>query len=472
MRPSADGSSPHTRGAHGFGAAFEEGIGIIPAYAGSTPCPAPAGGRGQDHPRIRGEHCEGKLGWGVPCGSSPHTRGAPTCRRCADVDRRIIPAYAGSTGPGVFDPPRGRDHPRIRGEHAVEVDSADQVGGSSPHTRGALHWPVSGPTEDRDHPRIRGEHETRPVSITVNTGSSPHTRGAPVVPLPGATLAWDHPRIRGEHGSRSAPPPGPRGSSPHTRGAPPRRARRRCAQRIIPAYAGSTIKGLWDGIKSGDHPRIRGEHFQVYRERHYACGSSPHTRGALKLRRGVVIAGRIIPAYAGSTSRRCPARPSRADHPRIRGEHMLLPIVTKVTGGSSPHTRGARHPPISQTGPVGIIPAYAGSTSLSGTKTRTLSDHPRIRGEHVIKIGADLSAQGSSPHTRGAPHFSFPPKSSKRIIPAYAGSTSPPSAAWHGRADHPRIRGEHGPREEARAERRRKKGPGGGIIPAYAGSTH
>ena len=91
--------------------------------------------------------------------------------------------------------------------------------------------------------------------------------------------------------------------------------------RIIPAYAGSTV--IIDAQKAydKDHPRIRGEHVFVGRERNHRDGSSPHTRGApLAILEGS-ISQRIIPAYAGSTfSRIFPALP-KADHPRIRGEH-------------------------------------------------------------------------------------------------------------------------------------------------------
>ena len=51
-----------------------------------------------DHPRIRGEHTEyWCLGY-AKYGSSPHTRGAPEANAALDVEGRIIPAYAGSTG--------------------------------------------------------------------------------------------------------------------------------------------------------------------------------------------------------------------------------------------------------------------------------------------------------------------------------------------------------------------------------------
>ena len=72
-----------------------------------------------------------------------------------------------------------RDHPRLRGEHQVEIFRQIQVLGSPPPTRGTLEdgyaviistgiTPAYAGntsteeyivTEDRDHPRLRGEHE-------------------------------------------------------------------------------------------------------------------------------------------------------------------------------------------------------------------------------------------------------------------------------------------------------------------------
>ena len=50
-------------------------------------------------------------------------------------------------------------------------------------------------------------------------------------------------------------------------------------------------------------------------------GSSPHTRGALKVATIEGAASGIIPAYAGSTTSRLPRPLPETDHPRIRGEH-------------------------------------------------------------------------------------------------------------------------------------------------------
>ena len=56
-----------------------------------------------------------------------------------------------------------------------------------------------------------------------------------------AELREDHPRIRGEHATKFNDEEEGTGSSPHSRGAPDLRATAGGSQRIIPAFAGSTI---------------------------------------------------------------------------------------------------------------------------------------------------------------------------------------------------------------------------------------
>ena len=152
--------------------------------------------------------------------------------------------------------------------------------------------------------------------------------------------------------------------------------------RIIPAYAGSTcVRGRVAGL-SRDHPRIRGEHALSFDLGHAHAGSSPHTRGAPTRSSGSDIRCRIIPAYAGSTGTPSPGFSGRADHPRIRGEHSVWPDMAWPKTGSSPHTRGARQAILPVSSLARIIPAYAGSTSRHSWPTLPNADHPRIRGEH------------------------------------------------------------------------------------------
>ena len=359
------------------------GYRIIPAYAGSTLRESDGWVEWTDHPRIRGEHVPTVRAAHVFWGSSPHTRGALQALVHLRSHMGIIPAYAGSTNPGKAACRQEPDHPRIRGEHLESRTSPPDIVGSSPHTRGAhlVQEPVH---------RLRG-------IIPAYAGS---TRRCPWLSCPGR----DHPRIRGEHALCSGISGQATGSSPHTRGARKVVGADIGKGRIIPAYAGSTTIPKGREWTLRDHPRIRGEHGAATAGEAARPGSSPHTRGA--------------PPVPGS-------RPeARMDHPRIRGEHVQCFVEAFAVGGSSPHTRGAPQHPRPQPGWRGIIPAYAGSTHRAHQRQSDPEDHPRIRGEHSLPAPAGPQLGGSSPHTRGA--LLVDPVRVRRvgIIPAYAGSTT------------------------------------------------
>ena len=175
----------------------------------------------------------------------------------------------------------------------------------------------------------------------------------------------------------------------------------------------------WWGCR--DHPRIRGEHMSPQALPPRVMGSSPHTRGALFVGDTARKLRRIIPAYAGSTE--CQIM-SAGDHPRIRGEHSVSWLQSSLHWGSSPHTRGAPGRSSPKRPRWRIIPAYAGSTSGRRGMERHGRDHPRIRGEHLMRPWPNTTKAGSSPHTRGALPGHDPTADRSRIIPAYAGSTT------------------------------------------------
>ena len=314
---------------------------------------------------MRGEHKRFVRSAFMYSGSYPHARGAPGVRVLEEALRGIIPACAGSTGrrkglvlmvggssphargapiehPSALVP--SRDHPRMRGEHCndergrvlargiipacagstsamLAFDS--RIWGSSPHARGARTRGAGRDRRPRDHPRMRGEHHIRLLagrrfmgiipacagSTLANRcsgsregGSSPHARGARLAQPRKSSIGWDHPRMRGEHDEHPA--------------------LNHATLRIIPACAGSTLCPASTWILTS--------------------GSSPHARGALK-------------------SGICPNTTSW-DHPRMRGEHVVVRNLELALDG--------------------IIPAYAGSTTVEPSKVAPLRDHPRMRGEH------------------------------------------------------------------------------------------
>ena len=71
--------------------------------------------------------------------------------------------------------------------------------------------------------------------------------------------------------------------------------------------------------------------------------------------------------------------------------------------GSSPLTRGARDVLDDAVSVHGLIPAYAGSTTPPQDSPQNKRAHPRLRGEHASDTSQREALRGSSPLTRGAP---------------------------------------------------------------------
>ena len=169
---------------------------------------------------------------------------------------------------------------------------------------------------------------------------------------------------------------------------------------------------------------MRGEHLGHPMQIRSPGGSSPHARGALAWTDIDGSPHRIIPACAGSTGTMWCHWNWIRDHPRMRGEHGFVTKSMTPFVGSSPHARGAQKVKDIQRPPTRIIPACAGSTPSSGSSRGFCADHPRMRGEHDETPLEAVSAAGSSPHARGAPAGRQLVGSVCRIIPACAGSTS------------------------------------------------
>ena len=169
--------------------------------------------------------------------------------------------------------------------------------------------------------------------------------------------------MRGEHGLRHWPAAPHTGSSPHARGTHTCRSHRGSTRRIIPACAGNTLRRRSSRPSRRDHPRMRGEHFQRFRVLVHDAGSSPHARGT----HGVLDDGRvrrgIIPACAGNTHVTAAGIKRGRDHPRMRGEHKFLMVTISSYRGSSPHARGTLKRVILVLTRSGIIPACAGNTT-------------------------------------------------------------------------------------------------------------
>ena len=178
-----------------------------------------------------------------------------------------------------------------------------------------------------------------------------------------------------------------KGSSPLARGLPEDEAAAGPRERIIPARAGFTGRGL--GVRCGgeDHPRSRG----VY------VAAAPYSH-------------------------------CFEDHPRSRGVYSGTATPKNADKGSSPLARGLRINAKTQDARLRIIPARAGFTSDPLDGVAVAEDHPRSRGVYFPPTRPLECPPGSSPLARGllGPCPGTTPYA--RIIPARAGFTIRDSA--------------------------------------------
>ena len=171
----------------------------------------------------------------------------------------------------------------------------------------------------------------------------------------------------------------------------------------VPARAGFTPAHHHHHHRRPDHPRSRGVYEHDLKALVERLGSSPLARG---------LRGHESAAVAG-----------RQDHPRSRGVYRGSRSSIIPGPGSSPLARGLHFAAwISATIPW-IIPARAGFTRTSSSRTRSRRDHPRSRGVYPFRIAFRTSALGSSPLARGLLNAVSQIKEGDRIIPARAGFT-------------------------------------------------
>ena len=273
-----------------------------------------------------------------------------------------------------------------------------------------------------------------------------------------------HPRVGGEHASGNGRVQLQHGSSPRGRGTPGARRAALQAQRVIPAWAGNT------GVTAGrmatptGHPRVGGEHWPAPMSNATAIGSSPRGRGTRRRRCRWTWRRRVIPAWAGNT-RGWPMGSWRTTgHPRVGGEHVIRLYDVHVRTGSSPRGRGTLAKRDVFLHRLRVIPAWAGNTANASASTRSGTGHPRVGGEHQRHAEQASVLTGSSPRGRGT--------RGKWVVRC---AIDP---------GHPRVGGEHGEAQRAGGPIAGSSPRGRGtrraravdelavrVIPAWAGNT-
>ena len=183
---------------------------------------------------------------------------------------------------------------------------------------------MRGRRASRAHPRVGGENVCW-VSPPPGLGGlipawAGKTSGRDVTSGHGAA----HPRVGGENIRGPHPVQALRGSSPRGRGKRGFGGIACVVDRLIPAWAGKTRRNARSGHAHPAHPRVGGENRGQIRITWKTTGSSPRGRG--KRHGWTLYSGRsrLIPAWAGKTLRRLAGRLGRQAHPRVGGENAFM----------------------------------------------------------------------------------------------------------------------------------------------------
>ena len=171
-------------------------------------------------------------------------------------------------------------------------------------------------------------------------------------------------------------------------------------------------------------------------------GSPPHTRGKVYTLAYDYGEVRITPAHAGKSTYFLAFCYCVRDHPRTRGEKMFSSVLYVLLMGSPPHTRGKVPPADMTISPGRITPAHAGKSACIDWYSGQSWDHPRTRGEKLILCLHLFNIKGSPPHTRGKVVFVSGVTVQRRITPAHAGKSDNATKTKPYNKDHPRTRGE------------------------------
>ena len=212
---------------------------------------------------------------------------------------------------------------------------------------------------------------------------------------------------------------------------------------ITPAYAGTTVFHTTPAVYPQDHPRLRGNYRTWNGSFIVDSGSPPLTRELPKNGAVFFEPMGITPAYAGTTLTKTHGCTFHRDHPRLRGNYLPPALRRFLILGSPPLTRELRYLDLVLVLVSGITPAYAGTTAIQSGSGGYGQDHPRLRGNYAVGHFFKREISGSPPLTRELRKSGHNYLSCDGITPAYAGTTFNSVSLLPRSKDHPRLRGNY-----------------------------
>ena len=169
--------------------------------------------------------------------------------------------------------------------------------------------------------------------------------------------------------------------------------------RITSTYVENTLSALcWFGI-GGDHLHIRGEYVEYCKCAWNNWGSPPHTWRIRIHSRSNHHLSRITSTYVENTTTHNTFKVLCKDHLHIRGEYLIMVLVTLKVLGSPPHTWRIQGTSAGTGLRQRITSTYVENTEQFLRRRALSRDHLHIRGEYCLRWAIGLMKLGSPPHT-------------------------------------------------------------------------
>ena len=213
-------------------------------------------------------------------------------------------------------------------------------------------------------------------------------------------------------------------------------------RRITPACAGRSAPSSITATGLKDHPRVCGEKDERRPRTRQAVGSPPRVRGEVNTTMAFLLEFGITPACAGRSGLQRNKTVKSGDHPRVCGEKQSSNPDMYPAHGSPPRVRGEAVYPRSCSRTGRITPACAGRSRKRAARGLAGPDHPRVRGEKLLRVNVKKRSRGSPPRARGEVLHYYGCESNPRITPACAGRRPDVRSMFTVMKDHPRVRGE------------------------------
>ena len=211
----------------------------------------------------------------------------------------------------------------------------------------------------------------------------------------------EHPHACGENSSSARSKTRPIGTSPRVWGEQLNGNFNGRHRRNIPTRVGRT-KPKRKAVRSEtEHPHACGENPSCTDRISPLQGTSPRVWGEQSMLFHPASSSRNIPTRVGRTTFAAVARNEKKEHPHACGENPPGGELDRLLHGTSPRVWGELPGEGDHLLGVRNIPTRVGRTSIQGTSSRRLAEHPHACGENSGLTPAQRAVFGTSPRVWG-----------------------------------------------------------------------